>query len=539
MTHRGTLDFCNDRVHSAKKGGTIIRSSEKAEKGIIGGGSTKKAAALEKESFEIPPPPIPGQDIKETINADVVVVGSGIAGLTAALSAAEAGAKAILLEKGPTFNHRGLHNAAISSRMQEQAGLKIDRDQVISTIMEFGAYRSDQRLVTVWADNCSKVMNWLLDMAEASKVEVVLDPTTKPWYFPNYPLIHVFMPKFQKSLAEMLESNAKALGVDLRFKTPAVRLLREGKDRVTGVIAQTPKGGYTQFNAGKAVVLCTGDYGNNRKMVEKYCDWRVLSRLRCAYEPRVNTGDGHTMGLWIGAAIDDPPHCAVLFDFAVWTEEGLFNLGRQPWLYVNLNGERFMNEDLPWGYECSQILQQPGDVAWAVWDTKYNHEWPKMKSQCCKNMGPPTYLWDPRQLDEAIEKENVLEAHTIGELAQKMKVPVETFQSAVARYNVLARNRKDLDFGKHPDRLTTIEKPPYYSCKMEVRYLVVLGGLKVNTRLQVLDTERNVIPGLYAAGNVSGSFFGNVYPTTVPGLTHSRAWTFGRLAGLNAAAEKV
>jgi fumarate reductase flavoprotein subunit len=72
---------------------------------------------------------------------------------------------------------------------------------------------------------------------------------------------------------------------------------------------------------------------------------------------------------------------------------------------------------------------------------------------------------------------------------------------------------------------------------MEVRYMVILSGLKVNTRLQVMDTDRNIIPGLYAAGNVSGSFFGDVYPTTVPGLTHSRAWTFGRLAGLNAAAE--
>jgi fumarate reductase flavoprotein subunit len=68
--------------------------------------------------------------------------------------------------------------------------------------------------------------------------------------------------------------------------------------------------------------------------------------------------------------------------------------------------------------------------------------------------------------------------------------------------------------------------------------MITLSGLKINTRMEVLDTERQSIPGLYAAGNVSGSFFGDSYPTTVPGLTHSRAWTFGRLAGLNAAAEK-
>ena len=158
-----------------------------------------------------------------------------------------------------------------------------------------------------------------------------------------------------------------------------------------------------------------------------------------------------------------------------------------------------------------------------------------MTSQCCKNMGPPTYLWDPKKLDEAIHKGNVLKAQTIEELVQKMGVPIEAFNRTVRRYNEFARQGKDIDFGKHPDRLTTIEKPPFYACKMEVRYMVILSGLKVNTKPQVLDTEGNIIPGLYAAGNVSGSFFGTVYPTTVPGLTHSRAWTFGRLAGLNAA----
>ena len=515
-----------------------MSSVERAEEGIMRGESIKRAAVSENASIDVRPPSIPAKDIKETIFADVVVVGSGIAGLTAALSAAEAGARTVLLEKSPTFNNRGLHNAAIASRLQKQTGIEVDRDQIICTIMEFAAYRSDQRLVTLWADNCDKVMDWLLDMAEVAKIEVVLDPTTKPWYFPNYPIIHVFLPKHQESLAQMLLDNAQGLGVKTRFETPAVRLLREGKGRVTGVIAQTPKGDYVQFNASKAVALCTGDYGNDRRMVKKYCVPAVVD-LKVVYEPSVNTGDGHKMAMWVGAAIDEPPHCAMIWDFAHFSHAGLFNLARQPWLYVSFNGKRFMNEDLPYGYECNQMLQQPGRVAWAVWDAKYDQEWPKMKSQCCKNMGPPTHLWNPGQLAEALEKGNVLTAKTIGELARKMEVPVETLKSTVARYNELPRNGRDADFGKHPDRLTTIEKPPFYACKMEVRRMVILGGLKINTRLQVLDTERNVIPGLYAAGNVSGSFFGNVYPTTVPGLTHSRAWTFGRLAGLNAAGEKV
>ena len=485
------------------------------------------------------PPPVRTLHVEKRVVADVVVVGAGIAGLTAALSAAEGGAKTILLEKGSTFHTRGIHNAALSSRLQEEGAIEIDRDRVISTIMEYGAYRSDQRVVTLWADKCSEVMDWLLDMAEAAGVDVILDPTTKSWYFPNYPTIHVFRPKAQETLAEMLSLNARALGVDFRFETRAVRLLRQNRGRVTGLIARTPEGRHIRFDAVKAVILCTGDYGNDRKMVEKYCDWRTLSRLKCAYEPAVNTGDGHRMGLWVGAAMDDPPHCPMLFDWAVWSDRGLFNLARQPWLYIDLKGRRFMNEDLPWGYECNQIMAQAGGFAWSVWDAKYDREWPRMRSQCCKNMGQPTYLWDPRQLDEAMASGNVVTAATVEELALKMEVPSDAFGLTVGRYNRLAREGKDLDFGKHHDRLFTVETPPFYACKMEARYMVILGGLKVNTRLQVLDTAGSVIPGLYAAGNVSGSFFGNVYPTTVPGLTHSRAWTFGRLAGLNAAAERL
>ena len=324
-----------------------------------------------------------------------------------------------------------------------------------------------------------------------------------------------------------------------------MQLLREGQGRVFGVMAQNREGDYTQFNASKAVILCTGDYSGDREMVKKYCQPSIAT-LRNGYELTVeenkiiNTGDGHKMGMWIGAAIDEPPHCPLLFDFADWNNViELFNLVRQPWLYVDLNGERFMNEDLPWAYECAQLMRQPNNIAWVIWDDKWEKEVVVMHSQCCKNMGPPIYLWDPKMLPKEVKKGNVLTAQTIDELAQKMEVPLANFKRTVTRYNELARKKKDLDFGKHPDRLTTIEKPTFYASKIEPYNMVTLGGLQINDRLQVLDTQRNVIPGLYAAGNTSGSFFGSAYATTAPGVTHSRAWTFGRLAGFYAAAEKA
>jgi fumarate reductase flavoprotein subunit len=194
--------------------------------------ASKSISAIpEKASFEIPPPPIPAKDINKIINTEVVVVGAGVSGLTAAVSAAEAGAKVILIEKGDTFHYRGLHNAAFNSRLQREVGVKVSKEEVIQTIMEWGQYRADQRIVKLWADNCDQVMDWLLDLADEANVKVVLDLTTKPWFFRNYPLIHVFMPDRQLTLVTMLQNKAKSLGVEFYFEHPAVRLLREGKGR--------------------------------------------------------------------------------------------------------------------------------------------------------------------------------------------------------------------------------------------------------------------------------------------------------------------
>ena len=115
-----------------------------------------------------------------------------------------------------------------------------------------------------------------------------------------------------------------------------------------------------------------------------------------------------------------------------------------------------------------------------------------------------------------------------------MEVPVETFKATVARYNELARMGKDLDFGKRPDRLTTIEKPPYYASQGGYALLIVMGGLNVNPRLQALDRDWEVIPGLYLAGSTMGNRFAVDYPTIVPGLSNGMALHFGRVVGQNA-----
>ena len=202
-------------------------------------------------------------------------------------------------------------------------------------------------------------------------------------------------------------------------------------------------------------------------------------------------------------------------------------LGVAAFLQVNLKGERFHNEDVPTQSYTNVVERQPGQQAWQIFDSKYPEELPHMGI----GLGKMNEATDVAR--QSVEKQAVT-ANTIEELAEKMGVPIETFKATVARYNELARMGKDLDFGKRPDRLTTIDKPPYYAGKGLYFFLAVIGGINVNTRLQPLDKDWEAIPGLYVAGNLVGNRFAVDYPTMCPGLSHAMALVYGRIAGQNA-----
>ena len=484
-------------------------------------------------SFMTPPDPIAQADIKETISADVVVVGAGVSGLMAALSAAEAGAKTILVEKSESFNARGGHNAALRSKIQLEEGLDYQPGQVARELVRWSSNKADSRLVMLWADNCSPTMDYLIDMADKAGIEVLRWGNDVPnAYYPEYKTVHMFGAMDQTILAGMLETAGKEKGVDFHYSTPAAQLVREDKGRVTGVIAKNADGDYVQFNGSKAVILATGDYGHNEEMIQRYCPKAAIVDMN-VYAPAVNTGDGHMMGMWIGAAMqDDEPHTPMVHNLGGAPFSG------DPFLRVNALGLRYENEDVPIPYMANSIQMQPDHKTWTIYDSTFADDLPKMGTSFSR----VTAMSDSTQtsMDTALKDgKSLFQADTLDELAQKMGVPVDAFKATVSRYNELAKKGSDDDFGKDPEMMTLIDTAPFYAAYNPLALLVVLGGLKVNTNLQVLDTEGQVIPGLYASGNASGGMFSNDYPVIVPGLSHSRAWTFGRIAGQNAAAENA
>lgn len=472
-------------------------------------------------SFEVPPPPIPDSDVSQRMNTEMVVVGGGLSGMSAALSAAEAGGQVILIEKMPTFQARGGDNGYIGSRLQKKLGIEIDKDQVILDLMRYGGNKPDQRLLRLWADNSGPTADWLMDMTDAAGISVSIKQVPPPpaynpanEYYPSYLASHQYP---QGQMVKCLMDNALKKGVTMLFNTRAMQLIRKGKGRVTGIVARKADGAYIQINAAKAVILCTGDYGYNSEMMAKYCPQAAY----LASKLKTSTGDGHLMAMWVGAVMEPAPHAPMNHGFAG-------PLGGAAFLQVNLRGERFQNEDVPSQSYTNAVERQPGQAAWQVFDSKYPEEMPLMGIGHGKIT---VFSKDVRQFVNQYADS----ANTIEELAGKMEVPVKTFKATVTRYNELAKLGKDLDFGKRPDRLTALNKPPFYAGKGGYELLTVMGGLNVNTRLQPLDKDWEVIPGLYAGGNVVGNRFAIDYPLIVPGISHSMAAVFGRIAGLNAA----
>lgn len=506
----------------------------------------------EVPDFMKPPAPIPASEIKGEETADVVIVGAGMSGLCAAISAAEEGAKVILLEKTNTVNFRGYDYAAVNSRVQRQVGNYIDPVDVTREIMRFGAYKPNQKVVMQWVKHSGHVNDWLLDMALAkgckiqhiwTKDEMVAEGAT----LPTRPSMTFVLEPTQEAIekapkgmiggkpviatAYTLWTTAQDKGVDIRFNTPAIRLEREdGEDgRVTAVLAKNKDGQILRFKGTKGIILCAGDYGHDEEMLHYYIPSSDTVKINL-YPSKANTGDGHKMGMWVGAAIDEGPHAPMYFDFGMVDAPGLADsVMRQPWLSLNNYGERFANEDVPYPFIANGVRQEPDYTKWNIWDSKWPVEAPAMHQTACKSL--KSVYHNPKRLQKLIDDKVVKSANTLEELARKMKLPYEKVKAEVDRYNEMARKGFDDDFYKRKECLTTIEKPPFYAAHISIALLVTLGGLKINEHMQVLDKKKHVIPGLYAAGNNSGSFYANDYCMTVMGNSHGRAYTFGYLAG--------
>ena len=214
------------------------------------------------------------------------------------------------------------------------------------------------------------------------------------------------------------------------------------------------------------------------------------------------------------------------------------NIGSQPFLKVNLNGERFANESCPYDTMLNQGSLQPGGVYCQVMDSTMKEDIARFATIGCSKttiqnfdnwfeggqvspgMGPT--------LPDLIEQGVMIKADTLDELAAGLGIPADAFKATVERYNELFAKGVDEDFGKEAYRLSSLDTPPYYGFTMSGAMLTTIDGLRIDHECRVLDTAGAPIDGLYAAGDCSGSFFADNYPEYVVGVACGRTLTFAR-----------
>lgn len=460
-----------------------------------------------------------------SIDTDIVVVGFGISGLTAALTALDAGARVVVLEKGSKNNARGFDDGAVNSSVHREAGVVIDREELIGELMKQSNYRADQRLIRTWVDKSGEMIDWLRGLVEPRGI-IASVPTTRVEREGPFKVYHtgVNWTGQNEGLARVMEALIVEKGGDIHYNTPAVQLVREDGGRVSAVTAKQPDGSLLRVNAGKGIILSCGGYDDNPEMMKEYLRPSDLRVARHNSRVGTCTGDGHKMALDIGAAMDEPPHCLIVGN-GVLTDKDcteFYLVMFAPYLRVDCNGERYVNEDSDYCRAANANVRLPKAYHWSILDSS--------KEQ--------TRFGDKVELLEPFVAQNaVLKAGTLEELAAKMDVPAQTLGATVERYNGLAAGGNDVDFGVDGAKMRPVEVAPYYAVKVLNFYLVTISGLTINTNMQVIDTGGKVIPGLYASGNTSGGFFADTYPRNVHGASHGRAMTFGRLAALHAAAQ--
>jgi fumarate reductase flavoprotein subunit len=474
---------------------------------------------------------------QQFFQADVIVIGSGAAGLAAALTAAEGGAKVIIFEKerspGGTSNFfEGTF--AVESAMQRERFITYTRDEAFKGIMEYSHWLANPRLVRAIVDESGGTISWLQQQGV-----VFLDATIN---MPDAPRTYHIVKGKGEAVVKALTMKCKEKGVSIQLATPVKRLIKQG-NKVTGVIVEAD--GEEKPVAAKAVVIASGGYANNKDWIKKYTGFDLGVNLI----PIGNVdkmGDGIRMA-WEAGAAEENKSLLELYRAGPIAPE--FAIGNQiefavvqPDLWVNPRGERFCDEAVTFSDASvgNVNAKYKEGFTWTVFNDDIVER--MLARGVDKNMNVATMPGSKpadfyRELNAALERRSseIFAADTVEELAGKMGANPATLKATIDEYNVYCDKRHDELFAKDAKYLYPVRSPRYYAIKARTVFLGTMGGIKVNEKTEVMDKKDAVIPGLYATGFDAGGMYGDSYAIkAASGLSSAFATNTGRIAGKNA-----
>ncbi len=498
-------------------------------------------------------PEVSEADIVEVKETDFLIIGAGTAGMSAAASAAGLGLDFLLCEKNTgvqeTREYLGLVNTPASIAAN---GESIDVMKLLNELTRYASGKCKQDVIKMWIDESAEFFEWMNPQMEAAGKQLVVDApaphaTGGTDYFTPV-LQHVYLVPYTPPMRnDVFLSAVEAAGNSALWGYDLVKLLHaDGK--VTGAVFKTDEG-YVQVNA-KDTLLATGGYPANPVMMEALAPSAVACCTASSFAPN-DTGYGLRAGIWAGG-VKDPDASPMIFDRGAVApgvdagylgegEDAVFpgsifqeNVGSQPFMKVNRNGVRFANESAPYDTLCFQAGQQPGGVWCQIFDGNASEDIIRFATMGCSAFanqmmaaGMPIEEFCKVALDAGVMQK----ADTVEELADKLGFAgeaKEAFLTQVERYNAQFDAQLDDDYGKEAYRLSAIRTAPFYGCWFGGSLLTTLDGLAINADCQVLDAAGSVIEGLYAAGDVSGSFFSGNYPEYIVGSASGRSSVQGR-----------
>lgn len=550
----------------------------------IAGGDT--AASSSDEDWLGTEPEIDESKVAKTVDVDVAVVGCGIAGVAACRSVAEDGGLVAAFEKADGPQCRSGEYAVINGKVQAKWGrdtwTREQIDGIIDSHMVESTYRCKRSIMSKWAHNIGDAFDWWVEAnpdlyyAETTRSAIPDEsadnfiipifyplPEHYDWKqerFPCYPTSVEFKPDQHVTVEANMQKAIDTGNVQTFYGCFVEKLIMED-GRCVGLYARdAATGEYIKCNASKGVILSTGDYSQNTRMLKHFCPEVIENNIQCLFTNVdvegnfTNQGDGIQLGMWAGAQVQQS-HAPMIHHMGGGADlAGVGVMGNAGFLNLDLNGKRFMNEDLPGQQLENQIELQKNRESWQIFDSNWPEQLPYMpaahggacyyEDYASEDEGPKnntTYrnYKSPYQLEAAVADGRAVKADTLEELVAKIypddTAAQQTALDSIQRYNELAKAGYDEDFHKPASRMWAVENGPFYADKFTTALLLVcIGGLESDEDCHTFDADRNVIPGLYVAGNIQGNRFATEYPIGLKGVSHSMAMYYGYVAGKNA-----
>lgn len=444
-------------------------------------------------------------------NFDVVIVGGGGAGLSAAISASNLGGKVVLLEKmaavgGNTLVSMGGINIP-GSDIQKLKKIDDNSKLYYNNALVGGDGENNKELFKILSENALDTYNWLKEDVgvEFKKDELI--------HFGGHtvPRAAVFKGKYAVELISKLRKKAENLGVEIRTGVEAKEIITEDK-KVIGIEAIT-EGKTVKFLGSKGIIFATGGFSGNIEMRKKY-NSELDERYKTTNQSGIN-GDGHLMCEKLGVNFIHMSYIQT-FPIANPLTGALSHVGGSRFdgaILINKSGKRFV-EELDRRDVVSQcILGQDGGVGYLVWAQEIE----TVTNRTTENKAEVSNL----------KRANLFIEGTLEECSKKMDINLNTLKETINTYNLFVENGEDQEFNRRGN-LIKIEKGPYYIQIVAPAVHHTMGGIKINSENEVLDVEGNIIKGLYAAGEIVGGIHGT---NRLGGNAITDILVFGKRAG--------